>query len=398
MARGGGYGLREANGLRTRPAGRHGWTDVGPAVWLLAVGAYTLLQCPVGRCAEERWDQYPLGQCRYVRGAHAYYPKWLPRGYDTVSAAVGDIDGDGGNELLLATNIGYVDVLKWQQTRFVAVATDVPLHRANWSSFVLGDLDSCGAHELVLGTPYGRDGSLIIFKWRDGGFAKLLEPQVDERGAQTPLEDVCCIADVDGNGRPDLIGTETNYVDREEWLRRYEWSDGCLALKPGHAFLTLGQSTVIAGDLIGTGRPQLLCGTPEYYSPPHDWWEHPHFQVFGWDAAAGDFTRLEDARIVPDALLCPLACVQWEAKPVVIGRSGHFAHLVEREGTGFRASMGMAPPDPDVLRSEDWPPPSSPGVPVTVGDLDNNGSPDLVLVAGDGEFRVWLDILGHRAV
>ncbi len=244
------------------------------------------------------------------------------------SPAIGDLDGDGTLEVVVATSAlssdckpGAVIVLDNQgrvRPNWPKLADDEKIPPANcpdsfFSTPALGDLDNNGDLEIVIGGfdariyAYHHTGELVA------GFPppSALYYRFGWENLRTRLADTIwgspALADVTGDGRLDiLLGTdEGNWDSRYPgdsggWTCPYRlppgWAEGNCggalygltgggALLPGFPQFRLEtfQSTPALADVTGDGRPEIFIGTGTYFSDFSP--DHPTYgrRVYAFD-------------------------------------------------------------------------------------------------------------------
>lgn len=183
-------------------------------------------------------------------------PVVLTPGLDITATAIADIDGDGRTDILLASgyNFGSADGFKllqmsrqsdgrWiQQRRYDTVAG----YASEISSLIAVDLDGQGQRAVV----YSASGTAIQVMRRqaDGSLA-------NSQTISTPASYVVKVADINGDGRPDLIGRPFIGTQVLIWL---QGSDGRFGSPQAVDLESNGFGDLAVGDLNGDGRPDLV--------------------------------------------------------------------------------------------------------------------------------------------
>jgi hypothetical protein len=129
-----------------------------------------------------------------------------PAGTSPAAVQVGDLNGDGLPDILVADYLGSLVVLLQSPAgdgTFQA-AVSHGTHTPGSCSLAVGDLDGDGRLDVVVANagPPGDPGSVAVFL-QDPATPGALKPPVRYRGYWGPLWVV--IADLDGDGRPDLV-------------------------------------------------------------------------------------------------------------------------------------------------------------------------------------------------
>ncbi|MFO0629553.1 MAG: FG-GAP-like repeat-containing protein [Polyangiales bacterium] len=188
----------------------------------------------------------------------------LPDACGTNADVLGDLDGDGAPELVMA--LGY-DHMRVFSGRTGALFYDLrPPASGLFGTFttpVIRELDGDAGGELILVTngysavpsPYGARRVAVFDHVREGG-ASTLRLRWEANGPDTPGGNVAfedeSVADVDGDGAPELTVSFFDSATRRWTLETHDARTGTLRARRDDAEL--------AGvrDLDGDGRPELL--------------------------------------------------------------------------------------------------------------------------------------------
>lgn len=223
----------------------------------------------------------PSGVVTVVDRGGTIRPGWphtfaaLPQpAYPSGAAAVGDVDGDGVPEIAACVVSG-----PWPRDAWVFVwradGTDLPgwpryLPQSAASSgcspapVLLRDLDADGRAEVLVasatGTLYALDaagGTLPGWPYR---------LPADATGRVRPINAPLAAADVDGDGRDDLLAVESGWRPRLVALR---WDGTPIAPFPVTFDQVVGAQAPAAGDVDGDGRAEVLQATQPFDGGVH---------------------------------------------------------------------------------------------------------------------------------
>jgi len=182
---------------------------------------------------------------------------------------IGDVDGDGADEMVIATHNQGVVLVVEPSDGFSATEIDQKPEGQD-SYFVheieLGDTDGDGQLEIfatpsepnVLDGSRDQQGAITLYRFRDGEYERTLVEHFSTRHVKEVT-----VFDHDGDGTPTLFAAvEASNKTREgSAVRIYEWKDGELVGRdlvdlPGRLcrFLT-------GGDTDGDGQNELLAST-----------------------------------------------------------------------------------------------------------------------------------------
>jgi hypothetical protein len=189
-------------------------------------------------------------------------------GYSVASA--GDVNGDGTPDIIAGAP--YATFIGWIERGYAIVwsgATGSQLRRFDgsdggwrlgWSVAGVGDVNSDGRDDLIVGAPYAsvtgsQSGRALVFSGASGGELH----HYDASGAYNWLGySVAGAGDVNGDGVPDLIvGSLGNYAlifSGADWSQLKVFAAG---YGTGFGYCVRG-----AGDVNGDGTPDVIVGAP----------------------------------------------------------------------------------------------------------------------------------------
>lgn len=223
-------------------------------------------------------DELYLGECvRNPAAAYAFsfrdgYARprelWridpLPDACGTVGDAIGDLDGDGAPELVMALGHDHMRVFDGRTAR-LAIDLRAPASGVfgTFSTVLLRELDGDPGREVVVVTngwssgaaPFGARRVAVYDHVRENG-APTLRLRWEANGPDTPNGNVAfedeSVADVDGDGAPELTVSFYDSATRRWSLETRDARTGALRARRDDAELTGVR------DLDGDGRPELV--------------------------------------------------------------------------------------------------------------------------------------------
>jgi outer membrane protein assembly factor BamB len=198
-----------------------------------------------------RGDERHTGFTEKVGRVRGPTQKWRfpTNGLAEPSAAVGDINGDGRTEVVVSSHDGSIYAVdgsaqgliltpKWE-FKTEAPETGKPLV---WSSPALGDVDSDGRIEVIVGADdknvYVLDGANGVEKWRFSTTSRV-------RASPT-------LADVDGDGRLEILIASSQIYALDARARRVKWA---------YRLATTSFSSAAVGDIDGDKQLEVVVGS-----------------------------------------------------------------------------------------------------------------------------------------
>lgn len=373
----------------------------------------------------------------------------LNPGINPSSLAVAELNGDGAADLAVATygtvgpgaeDHGGVTLLFGDGAGGVRARSSLAMDRA--SSVLAGDLTADGRTDLVVASA-DRDDVTVFAGDGRGGFESVSSRTVAVR----PV--LRAIADFNGDGRPDLLLTDSSPLGpygRALHLWLGDGAGGFLEAPASPVTLDGEATSVVVGDLDGDGHADVAAsllepsalevllsdgtGRLRKVNRPEQWAdrEHEMLATQACQLALGDFNR--DGRADLAISVPPLS----EITVLAGDGSGHFRELerarrpyaegpgpfltadFNADGTSDMAVMGDAmleeSPEITVLRGDGhggfYDAPGSPeqpawssasGAVLTAGDVNGDQAPDLLVLttpyADSGELLVLLNSAGR---
>jgi len=155
--------------------------------------------------------------------------------------AIGDVDGDGDNEVVFGAWDHHVYVITRTGTNLAGWPRDV--RDTIWSSPSLFDLDGDGRLEIIIGADTHAEGP--PFNTLDGGRLWVLRSDATNypgfpKQVTIGIGSTPAVGDIDGDGRPEIViggGTQPNQDGRRLFAYHCDGSD-----VPGWPFATVGDT------------------------------------------------------------------------------------------------------------------------------------------------------------
>jgi hypothetical protein len=192
------------------------------------------------------------------------------------SIALGDVDEDGADEIVVATRPnGAVLILDGGPAGYAVTAIDQDQYGAgttNTREVVVADVDSDGAHEILIATAradsekwQATPGAIFLYRRSADGWKKTL---IDDHGARTHTRMVA-VADVKNDGVSRIVSSSvgvirpgSGFVSPEAELRMYTLTGGRVVCQPiGTLENMIKSRSFAAGDIDSNGRTALVVGT-----------------------------------------------------------------------------------------------------------------------------------------
>lgn len=194
-------------------------------------------------------------QFRTSQGRFAY-PTTLFPGVSVDAMAIGDVNGDGINDIVMAPSLGndaayrnalYVRAGNADGTLAAPARVDIGLQLScSLDSVVIGDVNGDGRPDVVVGGNYC--GAQVLHQTASG---TLVPAEFLSQAASGKLR----LADLDGDGRTDLVGAGGNAPIVSAWRQD---ATGTLVLSATPAIGVAFGRDIEIGDVNGDGRPDLI--------------------------------------------------------------------------------------------------------------------------------------------
>ena len=178
------------------------------------------------------------------------------------AVAIGDVNGDGRADVLFTTGYTFnpaqdFKLMVLAQRADGSLAPAIVLDtQANYgcraSSIAVGDLDGDGRRDVLVGA-----GGCGIEVFRQGADSVLRSVAFID----SPQSRRIRLADLNGDGRPDLVGAGFYGTELSIWLQAV---DGRFVLHASPAFEHAGDTDLDVGDVNGDGRPDVVVVTGSY--------------------------------------------------------------------------------------------------------------------------------------
>ena len=286
--------------------------------------------------------------------------------YDTyqqgVRVAIGDVNGDGRNEIVTApgkdawTELRVFDGRTYRQLKAL-----LPFKNGSWwagAYIAAGDANGDGRDEIVEGLDAGCCTTLHVLDATNGNDLSGFYPY----GSNSQVGARVAAGDLNGDGEADVIAVPLGSTR----ISAYRLSGGT-PFRTIDAFGSeiSGPISIAAGNLVGDARAEIVAAAPTYSGP----------EVKVFDPATGnaDTTLYPYGRESASSVGVALGDVNGDGKSDIVVSadtpSGTEVKVVDLDGTELADFYVL---DPEIV----------PGASVAAGDLDGDGKAEIVLGGG----------------
>ncbi|MEP6950447.1 MAG: FG-GAP-like repeat-containing protein, partial [Ginsengibacter sp.] len=183
----------------------------------------------------------------------------LIAGSTPYSAATGDVDGDGMPDIVIANSgSATISVLRNTSTSgSISAAAKIDFATGSFpTSVAIGDVDGDGKPDLVI----ANGGSSTVSVFRNTSTSGIIDAssfaaKVDFTSGSTPY--FVAVGDVDGDGKPDLVTANQN-SNNISVLRNTSTSGSISVAAKVELSVGLVPRSVAIGDIDGDGKPDLV--------------------------------------------------------------------------------------------------------------------------------------------
>jgi len=198
----------------------------------------------------------------------------FPSGNNPYDVAIGDIDGDGKPDLAV-TNWGSNTVSLFRNTStsgsitLASLADKVDFTTGtNPCMVAIADIDGDGKHDLTI-TNSGSDSFSIFRNISTSGSLTIgsIEPRADFLTGPAEGSRALAVGDIDGDGKPDLVISNTFAGSNKLYVFRNTSSPGIIGVGSLAARIDFtagaGVSSIAIGDVDGDGKSDLVVANSE---------------------------------------------------------------------------------------------------------------------------------------
>ncbi len=297
--------------------------------------------------------------------------------------ALADVDGDGVQDLAVANFVSGGNLLRGDghcgfgpPTKVLDAAPNGQYSEAALS-VAAGDLDGDGFADLVFdatGPGGGKEYYAVLFGHGDGTFEPAAMVPVKTGSSQI------VIADVNGDGRPDIVSSSSwlsSHLEGSGWIQEVTYlgnrTFSAVDAKP----VNHGPDGLVVADVDGDGKPDVLAPT---HSGGAIAFARSHGTLTTIAATSGRLEGIATGDLDGDGRLDVV---------VAVGNKNEVSVLRGLGGGKFAAPVAVTTGNESLGSNELEP------YYVVIGDLNDDGTPDVAVTNYDGDVALLLSKHEH---
>ncbi len=290
----------------------------------------------------------------------------------------GDLDGDGKPDVVMFGTSSVAVLRNISSTGAISLSAPVRFPVGNLNdgvvNIVIHDLDGDGKPEIVAAN-YG--GVISVLKNESVTGNILFAPRIDYK-AEGYISDIK-VKDMDGDGKPDMVVSATGIEGSSVYINKS--LIGTIVFERRINFAPIQQPyTMAVGDMDNDGKPDVILGK----------YDSSALAVFNNQSVPGNviFGSKKELKINSNMYRLSIGDLDGDGKPDLVNADTYPASIVSLiKNSSSPGNISLRSAFRYSLKSDAYH--------SSIGDIDGDGLPDIVVYLRDGTTSILRNILGQ---